>query len=371
MTTLQVITVALQRVSPRVAIGLALTLGLAGCGGSAGATKPNSQSNSSTTASKSTNIIRFALSPDPVWDYLNSSGIRQKMEQKTGFRVIDSSSWDEFGIYASGNVDIVSAATFEVPGLVAATKTPSVIFGKYNIDRAVLLTKSGNPAKTLKDLKGQKIAVFSTESSTLLWRAYAKKYEGLDLRPNGGDFKLVLSDPQQEAGLVTRGDVAACICLPDFAIEPLRTGKLKIMYGGRPVTYLLAPKLWPNGHEGPMINDFVATKAFAQKNPKALAFFLDLWQKGVDAWWKNERAIISSYPDDFAIQNKSLDVPWMVSYLNKRQWFVKSVAMTPKWVADEKKIFPLLKETGVMAKSQPVPEFVTVQPSAARAPRSS
>lgn len=322
---------------------------LASCGSGAATT---------TASGKPSKVIRFVLSPDPVWDYLNASGIRQQMEQQSGFRIVDSSTWDEYGIYASGNADIISAASFEVPGLIAATRRPSVIFGKYNTDRSVLLVSAKSTAKSLADLKGKKIASYSTQGSTLLWEAYAKKYENLTLKPGGGDFKFVVSDAQQEASLVTRGDVAACICLPEFAIKELRTGQLKPLYQGAPISQLFGQRLWPSGHEGPMLNSFVAPADWAKTNPQALKFFLSLWQKGVDAWRKNPAVIIKQNPDDFAVTNSTQDIPWLLNYMKSNDWFVKRVALSPTWIQQEKQLYPVLKSAGVMPKSQQAPGFV-------------
>src|SRR5687768_17514070 len=78
-------------------------------------------------------IIRFTFAPDPVWDYLKDSGIREEMEAESGIRIIEQASWDEFGLYAGGHADIVSIASFEVPLLEEETGNPATVFGKYNI----------------------------------------------------------------------------------------------------------------------------------------------------------------------------------------------------------------------------------------------
>ena len=59
-------------------------------------------------------VIRFTFAPDPVWDYLKDSGIREEMEAESGIRILEQSTWDEFGIYAGGHADVVSIA-FENP----------------------------------------------------------------------------------------------------------------------------------------------------------------------------------------------------------------------------------------------------------------
>jgi hypothetical protein len=62
-------------------------------------------------------VIRFTFAPDPVWRWLKDQGIKDEMEQKAKIKILDSSTWDEFGIYAGGHADIVSIGSWEVPVL--------------------------------------------------------------------------------------------------------------------------------------------------------------------------------------------------------------------------------------------------------------
>src|SRR3954452_6822673 len=97
-------------------------------------------------------VIRFTFAPDPVWRWLKDKGIKDEMEQKAKIKILDSSTWDEFGIYAGGHADVVSIASFEVPVLEEQTNVKSVIFGKYNVARAVIAVRADSPYKTLSDL---------------------------------------------------------------------------------------------------------------------------------------------------------------------------------------------------------------------------
>ena len=79
-----------------------------GCGN-----KTTSDNGSSGQFTGDPNTIRLTLSPDPVsglWP--KDQGIRQEMEQAAGITVIDSSTWDEFGIFAGGHdADVISTAS--------------------------------------------------------------------------------------------------------------------------------------------------------------------------------------------------------------------------------------------------------------------
>ena len=169
-------------------------------------------------------VIRFTFAPDPVWDYLKDSGIREEMEAESGIRIIEQASWDEFGLYAGGHADIVSIASFEVPLLEEETGNPATIFGKYNIDRSILTVRPDSDAKSLEDLQGAKIAVWDTVSSTVIWGILANELYGLDFRTGGGDFELVLTDLTNTGALLADGEVDAALVLPDFNVPPLVNG---------------------------------------------------------------------------------------------------------------------------------------------------
>lgn len=305
-------------------------------------------------------VIRFTFAPDPVWRWLTDQGIREEMEQDAKIQILDSATWDEFGIYAGGNADIVSVGSFEVPDIVEKSGVESVIIGKYNIGRAVIAVPSDSSAQTLSDLTGEKITTFSTVSDALLWGALAKKLEDVDLVSGGGDFEMVIADIQNLASLVADGDAAACICLPDFGIEQFRTGELRMLYDDRSDGQLFQDEVLP-GHDGPMINIFLVRKDFYESNPEEVEFFLKLWQRGLDEWKKHKDEIIEAYPQDFAAQNDE-DLEWIKGFLAENDWFVDSVYLDQKWIDEETAVFDLLRETGFMPEDAPDPEFAVIEP---------
>ena len=100
-------------------------------------------------------VIRFAFAPDPVWDYLIDSGIREEMETEANIAILDSATWNEVGVYAGGHADIMSVGDFEVPIIVDEFGIPSTVFGKYNIDRSIAVASLDHPEyTTLADCAG-------------------------------------------------------------------------------------------------------------------------------------------------------------------------------------------------------------------------
>jgi ABC-type nitrate/sulfonate/bicarbonate transport system substrate-binding protein len=311
-------------------------------------------------SSGSEGVIRFTFAPDPVWRWLNDQGIREKMEQEAKIQILDSATWDEYGIYAGGNADIVSVGSFEVPDIVEKSGVVSVIIGKYNIARAVIGVPKDSPAQKLSDLKDKRITTFTTVSDALLWGALAKKLENFNLRSKDGDLEMVIADVQNMGPLAASGEADACICLPDFAIKQFRTGQLRMLYDGKSDAQTFQDEMLP-GHQGPMINIFLVRKDFYEDHPREVKFFLKVWQRGLEEWQAHKNEIIEAYPQDFAAQGDE-DIAWIKDFLADNDWFTDSVYLDKKWVDGEKKVFDLLRETGFMPEDQEDPEFALIEP---------
>ena len=303
-------------------------------------------------------VIRFTFAPDPVWDYLKDSGIREEMEAESGIRILEQSTWDEFGIYAGGHADIVSIASFEVPLLEEETGRPATVFGKYNIDRSVLVVPADSDAQTLEDLQGGKIAVWDAVSSTVIWGVLANELYGLEFVTGGGDFELVLTDLTNTGALAANHEVDAALVLPDFNVPPLLNGDIRVLYDGRTAADLYAEVAEAPDHEGPMINIFMAPTDWYDAHPDEVAFFLSLWERGIQEWQANQDAIIESYPQHFAVESPE-EIQFMKDYLGAHDWFVETVYLDDAWVETESSIFPMLSEAG-LSESSEAPRFDVV-----------
>ena len=305
-------------------------------------------------------VMRFTFAPDPVWDYLIDTGIREEMEMGCDLRLLAAPTWDEFGIYAGGHADVVSVASFEVPVLDAETGQQSVIFGKYNIDRSVVAVPAGSDAKTLEDLKGGKIAVWDTVSSTMIWGILAQKLHGLDFRPDGGDFELVLADITNTAELAANGEVDAALILPDFSVPQLVEGRVEVIYDERTAADMYSEVVGAP-HEGPMINVFLARKDYYDTHTEEIACFMEIWDRGIQEWQANKADIIASYPQHFAVETDE-EIAFMQDWLARHDWFVTSAYLDQDWVDRESQIFDLMRETGFMEEDQENPIIDIVSP---------
>lgn len=308
-------------------------------------------------------VIRFTFAPDPVWDYLNDSGIKDEMEQESGICILAQVTWDEFGIYAGGFADIVSVGDFEVPTLDKQAGLKSVVFGKYNIDRSVVaVPASDTTSQTLEDLVGKEIAVWDSVSSTLIWGVIAQEIHGLDFRTGGGDFELVQVDITNTGPTAATGDVAGALVLPDFAVNELINEEIRVLYDGRTSAELYGAEIAGNpDHEGPMINVFLAEEEWYDEHPDEIAFFLSLWQRGIDEWQANKAEIIASYPQHFAVEGDD-QIQFMQDWLTEHDWFVTSVYLDQAWLDAELPLFDIMRENGFMESDEENPRFEILTP---------
>jgi ABC-type nitrate/sulfonate/bicarbonate transport system substrate-binding protein len=335
--------------------GLALT----GCGA-----RPGAASGETSEAKDAGGVVNMVMAPDPVWKWMEDQGIKQEMEEKAKIQVLTSSSWDEFGVYAGGHADVVSAASYEVPELEKQTGERATIFGKFNSDRSILAVPKDSPAKDICDLKGKKIVTHSAVSITIMWGVYAKEFCGLDLRAGGGDFELVVTDPQNAAGLIARGDADAGLLLPDFSIPQLSSGALKPLYDAKSVSQIYAEKFSSDPDEvtHPQNNVFVARKAWVEKNPDEAKFLIKVWDRGVQEWAKNKDKIIEAYPEDFAAETPS-EKKFIKDWLEtKYDWFVPTTYLDDSWVKSETELFDLMKKTGFVEEDVKTPDFTVLTP---------
>jgi ABC-type nitrate/sulfonate/bicarbonate transport system substrate-binding protein len=310
-------------------------------------------------------VVNMVMAPDPVWKWLEDQGIKEEMEQEAKIQILTSSSWDEYGVFAGGHADVVSSASYEVPDLEKSIGEPAVVFGRYNTDRSILAVNPDVSAETICDLKGKKIATFTAVSITLIWGMYAKEQCDLDLSEDSSDFELVVTDIQNLASLVARGDADACLCLPDFGIPELSTDKIKPLYDAKSAAQLWAENYGSDSEDTthPQTNVFVAREAWVEKNPDEAAFLIKLWDRGIKEWQENRDEIIAAYPEDFAVRNDK-EMKFIQDWLdNKFDWFVPSAYLDDQWIDGEKEVFDLMRETGFMDKDVEDPPFKALEPT--------
>ncbi len=302
-------------------------------------------------------VIRFTFAPDPIWDYMHDAGIVDEWQRETGYTIETSATWDEFGLFAGGHADIISSASFEVPGLEEQTRRETVIIGRYNAERSRIMVRADDPAQNLEDLRGRRLGVFTTVSGTLVWSGLVKQMHDMQLLD--GDFDIVVADIQNLSNLLARGEIGACICYPDLSARELRSGAVRPLYDGKSSADLFAELNAP-GHDGPMGNVFVARKDWVDGHPGEVSAFLDLWDRGLREWQTHRDVMIERYPQHFAVATVE-DIEFMKDYVAAHDWVVDEVRFDQKWADDESSIFDLMRTTGVIGDEITDPKFLPAE----------
>jgi hypothetical protein len=320
------------------------------------------------TTADGRSVIRFAFSPDPVIDWMNDQGIIVEIEDQWNVRLVTTSTWDEFTFFAGGHGDIVSMATYETPLLEQETGIQTVTFGSYNNLRVPVFVRADSPYETLEDLQGQTIGVPSTVSSTIVWGMFAKDWYGLDFcieRPDGSDcddFDLREGDHFANMDLLLRGDLEACVCIPEAGFPYWRTGEVRALYEPTTAPWQLYMERYAPGHHGINGNNFTAREDWFDSHPNEVNFFLALWERGIQEWQENKEEIIRTYPQHFAVEDPA-DVDFAVQYMEENDFFAPTVYLDEQWVEDELKVYDLMKQTGWMDSDAEVPRFEVVEPA--------
>ena len=307
-------------------------------------------------ASAAPTVIRLALAPDAVWQWLEDSGTRAAWEQSHNVRIEVSNAFDQFAAFAGGHADIVVINALDVPKFVEQPERDPVIIGKYTTDRSILAVRRTSRAETLDDLVERRIAVESSLASTLLWGLIADTKYGLDFRQGSPDFDLVTVEPASVADLVMRGDVDACICTPDFSVPFLAEGQLRALYDGQSAAEIYAADVLGDMTVATIADAFVVDKKWHTANPEAVDALLGLWEKGLEAWKLNKTQIVADYPHHFSVESVA-EIAWVTDYIGMHDWIVPSVYISAQEADTHAVMFARMLDLGLVPGDATQPEF--------------
>ena len=323
------------------------------------------------TAGGAPTVMRLALAPDPMWEWLEDSGRRAAAEAAHNVRIEVSNPFDQFASFAGGHADVVVINALDVPKFTEQPERAPVIIGKYTTDRSILAVRRTSRAENLEDLVEQRIAVAGSLGSTLLWGLTADVLYGLDFRAGGGDFDLVTVEPASVADLVMRGDVDACICTPDFSVPFLASGRMRALYGGASAAELYSAVIFGGdrfGNESGTIADaLVADKAWYDANPQAVEVLLSLWEEGLAGWRANLTQIVADYPHHFSVESEA-EIAWLSEYAADHNWVVPSVYINESEAATHGFAFRRLRDLGLVPADATEPQIEVVRTPAVDAP---
>ena len=278
---------------------------LASCGG-AGAGAPQSEAGNSPPASpQEASVIRLAIRPNPLWNWLKDSGKLAEWENSWNINVAENTLSNHFGVFAGGHADIVIMNAMDVADIVLQSERDAVILGKLTYDRSFLGVHRHSQINSLEDLAGKKIAVNNSVESTRLWGVIARELYGMELKDGGQDFRLEFANSTIVADLVVRGQVDACICLPDASASYLQTGDLKPLYDGRSAADIYSTEVAEVASALPLDEVFVVDRNWFEENPRSVDFLLSLWEEALKEWKLHKARIVANYPTLFSIVRRA------------------------------------------------------------------
>ena len=350
----------------------AAALGVAGSVPAAAASCGSSSSSSSASpgaAGGEPTVVRFVFAPDPVWLFMQDTGIVAKWEERYNFKIVNTTTFDETAWFTGGHADIASMGTYEIPIIAENAGKEFVSFGAYNMTRDSMFVMGDSSYKSMPDLVGKRIATSGTGSSMIMQSAMFKKQYGVDLRLGGGDYQVVIQELVGIAQMLDSGKVEMEMGVIDYEIPYVKSGRHNWLYPDFPTNWEYWREYFDpdKTHKGCCSNLWVTTPAWLEANPKVAEGFNVMWQEGVNAWFANKKTIIQAYPDLFTTTNEA-EVDWFVKYLETHDNCVTTVYMDPTWIEKEKAVFTLLKEMAYVKESTPDPVFYAMTSPASAPP---
>jgi hypothetical protein len=307
--------------------------------------------------------LRFVFSPDPVWNWLEDEGILAEMESESGITIQRNESEDEFAFFAGGHADVVSTGSYETPVLEAETDVETVTIGKYNKAKDIVVVAADSGYETFDDLEpGCKVGVESFSGSTIVWQALAQDLHGRSLAESPDDLQMAITDFNTAPELVLTGDLCAGVTSIYNAMSYLMDGSVVGLYDNKSASQLYGEEYVP-GHEGMNSNNFVVTKTWYDEHPEEVAFFLEVWERGLQEWQTNKEAILEAYPDDFGYKNDE-ELAFLLDWYDTQfDEFVDSVYLDEEWIEGEAQVTDLLAAAGLVPEGSAAPIHVCVDPS--------
>jgi hypothetical protein len=309
-------------------------------------------------------VIRFTFAPDPAWDWIVDEGILEEMEAESECRIIQSLTWDEFGMFAGGHADIVSVGSYETPLFESELDIDTVTFAKFNLARDIVVVPGDTDWQTLDDIPpGCLVGVEAFEGGPTVWAAIASDMHGRELGEDSGDLRMAIADFSVIPDLVVEGDFCAGISAPATASPYFVEGSLRALYDTRGASQLYAENYVP-GHAGMASNNFIALKSWYDDNPEEIAFFMKVWGRAMDEFEANRNTIIASYPQHFGVEEGSAEMAWLIDYMdNTFNWFVDSPYLTEEWIRNEAEVTEILRRAGLIRDDLDQPIHVCIDPT--------
>ena len=327
----------------------------ASCGGSSSPTTAQTAAGTSTPAAQPAQV-RLALAPDPVWQWLEDSGMVAQFEAAHNIRIQATNPFDPFSAFVAGHADIVVINALEVHQFAEQSGLEPVIVAKFTADRSVLAVRRTSRAETLDDLVETRITVDSSLGRALLWGLIADALHALEFRAGGPDFDVVVMESASVPQLLMNGDADACICLPDLAAAHFAEGIMRPLYEGRSAAEIYAEEVIGNPASRPIADALVADRQWLTQNRGTVEALLELWQTGLEHWTGAGGQLISDYPHLFSVQTDT-EIAWLTSRAGEHDWMFRSAHLTQDNLDLQDDMFARLRSTGLLPDDTGTPQL--------------
>lgn len=306
-------------------------------------------------------VIRLALPSEPLWQWLNDSGVLADWEAQHGVRLEASHPFRPFTAYVSGHADIILINALDVPVFSSGLDRNPVIFGKYAADRSIAAVKRTSQAADLAGVVEGRVAMESQLGPRLLWSLIADEMHALDLGDDSRDFEYVIASVGV-ADTVERGGAEACICLPDASAASLSAGLLRPLYDGMSASALYAEIAGEPGTP-PLGQVFLTDREWYDANPAEVTAFLELWQTAIRNWNANYAEFIAAYPELLSVQSDK-EIAWLTDYVARNNWVASTVHLTDAEAQMYSDAVARLKSMGHVPRDAIAPSVITVPATA-------
>lgn len=200
---------------------------------------------------------------------------QRKLDEKHGVKIewvrLDQAALQKAFALRQFDVSFAEVASDLIRQRARGDKVKSVYVGI--MANVYMLTKKDAPYKTIADLKGRKVGLYSlTSSSTAALVKVVRDKWKLDLRK---DFELVVAPPPVLAGLLQKGDLEAMINVDPLVLRLLESGNYRqILDADGEWQSLAGARL--------LVTTIAAWDDYAQKNPDEIRRLIRAYKEAVE-----------------------------------------------------------------------------------------
>lgn len=212
---------------------------------------------------------------------------QHKLDEKHGLKIdwvrLDQGALQKGFALRQFDVSFAQVASDLIRQRARGDKVKSVYVGI--MANVYMLVKKESPYRTIADLKGRKVGLYSlTSSSTAALVKVMRDKHKLELRK---DFELVVAPPPVLAGLLQKGDLEAMINVDPLVLRLLESGAYRQILDADGEWQALAGSRL-------LVTTVAAWDDYAQKNPDEIRRLVRIYKEAVDIIARDPQIYVST-----------------------------------------------------------------------------